>query len=773
MKCPYEIAYEAGQKILRIRCGACERLGSLHDSKCRGGIIGGLVNESNVSEIVLEREREYYFDANDTRVLNEYAQAWLGASTTLDGVKSIRGKEKRCNDCIATRTTFIGTLREELMLDWAFGHRLLIRAIEKEKRAKVKGKCRKCRDTYVEILSKVAGDLSKSEIVAISSDAPDDEVRIGTVYDRILSMKWRPFFIKSKLSPNLPDDSILKDVFEVGACRWKIYYLPSQANYFIYAETPEANLNLLEIDILRSVQRHMQRGEIEAILRSDQPQQAVAFLRDLAKRVILEEIRKRELEVQPDTVDKLSDIFAIYSGDLGILRRFIDCPGVTTVQVLHPPDTTTVKVEHEVYGQMDTGITVHTSELLRMISRMRYYTKRPFSKSSPFLDCDYMGLRISAACHPAIYETDTLGMTIAKPRAKPWTQPLFIQKRQLNLLASALASSILSIGRGASVVVLGPPGSGKTSTLESLLLECPTTWNYHIIEDVRELHKDVLQKLGYAITEYVVRPDLLEKSEHVLEPPAEDTVIHSARRRPYVYVLNEVRSETVYKVLSRMQGMTGTLSMSTLFARSIEDLWRQVRYAWGVPPDQFKQFDFILQLASFKPELAGGQVRRMIEVIEVRKDFEEDPIKEGGFARLMKYDPKRDVPVPTRDFLKGSKAIINKLCSDSWAKLNVFKIAKRVSIADSSQLLASTAWSSNMTTDELLMYILVNGKIKSDILELAKATDDGGRLECESVSAVYKRWRDILTQQNELYGGYELKSAYAEFSKWLSSTWRK
>lgn len=741
----------------------------MHDSRCRGGIITALISESNVSEIVLEREREYYFDANDTRVLNDYAQAWFKASATLDGIKSIRGREKRCNACVAARIEFVGTLRDELMLDWAFGYRLLTRTIEKEKRLKAKGKCRKCRDSYVKILSEIANDLSKSEIVAVSSDAPDDEVRIGTVYDRILSMKWRPFFIKSKLSPDLPDDAILRDVFEARSCRWKIYYLPSQANYFIYAETPEANLDLLEIDILRSVQKHMQRGEIEAILRSDQPQQAIAFLRDLARRVILEEIRKRELEVRPDTVDKLSEIFAIYFGDLGILRRFIDCPGVTTVQVLHPPDTTTVKVEHDTYGQMDTGITVHTSELLRMISRMRYYTKRPFSKSSPFLDCDYMGLRISAACHPAIYETDTLGMTIAKPRAKPWTQPLFIQKRQLNLLASALASSIISIGRGASVVVLGPPGAGKTSSLESLLLECPTTWNYHIIEDVRELHKDILQKLGYAITEYVVRPDLLEKSEHALEPPAEDTVIHTARRRPYVYVLNEVRSETLYKVLSRMQGMTGTLSMSTLFARSIEDLWRQVRYAWGVPPDQFKQFDLVLQLASFKPELAGGQIRRMIEVIEVRKDFDEDPIREGGFARLMKYDPKLDTLVPTPGFLKGSKATLHKLCSNSWAKLDVFKIAKRISIADSSQLLASTAWSSNMTAEELLTYILVNGKIKSDILELAKAIGDDGRLECEPVSTVYKRWRDILTQQNELYGGYELKSAYVEFSRWLSS----
>jgi len=769
MRCPYELTYEAGQKILRVKCGPCQRLGSLHDGGCREGIISALAAERNVWEVVLEREREYYFDADDTGVLSEYAAAWTKAKGALEGVGRLRGKKRRCDTCAAKRVELAQTLAQELLRDWAFGHRLLVKTAEGEREAKVDEGCRACQREYVELLSSVAEGLAGSKIIVAAKGASNDDVRIGTVYDALLSMKWRPFFIKSKLLPDVPEDAILKDVFEGELCRWKVHYVPSQAGYFLYAETPEASLNLLEVDILRSVQRYMQRGEIEAILRSSEPQQALSFLRDLARRVILEEIRGRGLEAELETVEKLADIFAVYFGDLGILRRLIDCPGVTTVQVLHPPDTTTVKVEHERYGQMETGIIVHTSELLRMVSRMRYYTKRPFSKSSPFLDCDYMGLRISAACHPAIYEPDTLGMTIAKPRARPWTQPLFIEKKQLNLLASALASSILSMGRGASVVVLGPPGAGKTSTLESLLIECPTIWNYHIIEDVRELHLDVLQKLGYSITEYAVRPDLLEKSEHALEPLAGDTVIHSARRRPYVYVLNEVRSETVYKVLSRIQGMTGTLSMSTLFARSVEDLWRQVRYAWGSPPDQFKQFDLVLQLSSFKPELAGGQIRRLTEIVEVRKDFKEDPVREGGFKRLMVYDPRADTLLPTKDFLEGPKPLMKRLCSASWDGLDAFEVAGKLSLSDSSPLLSFAAWSANLGADELLEYILVNGKLKSDILALSGAADDGSRLECEFVSTAYKRWRDILTRQSELHSTPELDAAYREFKAWLKS----
>lgn len=755
---------------MRIKCVPCQRLGGLHDAGCREGIISALAVERNVREVVLEREREYYLDADDTRVLSEYAGAWVKAKEALERVQHLKGKRKRCDGCVAKRVELVQTLVRELLRDWVLGYRLLIKTIERERGAEVDKECLKCKREYVGVMSGAAEGLAGSEIISSTKEASDDDVRIGTAYDAILTMKWRPFFIKSKLLPEIPEDAILRDVFEGELCRWKIYYVPSQAGYFIHAETPEANLNLLEVDILRSVQGHMQRGEIEAILRSSEPQQALGFLRDLARRVILEEIHGRGLEIGPGVVEKLADIFAVYFGDLGILRRLIDCPGVTAVQVLHPPDTTTVKVEHEKYGQMETGMTIHTSELLRMISRIRYYTKRPFSKSVPFLDCDYMGLRISAACHPAIYEPDTLGMTIAKPRARPWTQPLFIEKRQLNLLASALVSSILSMGRGASVVVLGPPGAGKTSTLESLLIECPTTWNYHIIEDVRELHLDVLQRLGYAITEYAVRPDLLEKSEHALEPLAADTVTHSARRRPYVYVLNEVRSETVYKVLSRIQGMTGTLSMSTLFARSVEDLWRQVRYAWGSPADQFKQFDLVLQLSSFKPGLAGGQIRRLTEIVEVRKDFEEDPVREKGFTRLMVYDPKMDALLPTEDFLEGPKTLINKLCSASWDGLDALEVAERLSLSDSGQLLSSTAWSANMTAGELLEHILVNGKLKSDILTLSSTTNDGSRLECEFISTAYKRWRDILTRQNELYGGHDLSSAYEEFKKWLKSS---
>lgn len=159
----------------------------------------------------------------------------------------------------------------------------------------------------------------------------------------------------------------------------------------------------------------------------------------------------------------------------------------------------------------------------------------------------------------------------------------------------------------------------------------------------------------------------------------------------------------------------------------------------------------------------------MTEIVEVRKDFEEDPVREGGFKRLMIYDPRADTLLPTKDLLEGPKSLMNRLCSASWEGLDVFEAAGKLSLSDSSPLLSSAAWSANMGADELLEYILVNGKLKSDILALSGAANDGSRLECEFVSASYKRWRDILTRQNELHGTPELGAAYGEFKAWLKS----
>jgi hypothetical protein len=53
----------------------------------------------------------------------------------------------------------------------------------------------------------------------------------------------------------------------------------------------------------------------------------------------------------------------------------------------------------------------------------------------------------------------------------------------------------------------------------------------------------------------------------------------------------------------------------------------------------------------------------MTEITEVRKNWDEDPVKEGGFVNLMEYSGKKDMLEPTDTFKNGESEILNRIAS--------------------------------------------------------------------------------------------------------------
>ena len=61
--------------------------------------------------------------------------------------------------------------------------------------------------------------------------------------------------------------------------------------------------------------------------------------------------------------------------------------------------------------------------------------------------------------------------------------------------------------------------------------------------------------------------------------------------------------------------------------------------------------------------------RRITQITEVRKKWEQDPLTEGGFVDMMTYDSKDDMLQPSRDILAGDSDVIKSIASSvrEWA----------------------------------------------------------------------------------------------------------
>jgi len=98
-----------------------------------------------------------------------------------------------------------------------------------------------------------------------------------------------------------------------------------------------------------------------------------------------------------------------------------------------------------------------------------------------------------------------------------------------------------------------------------------------------------------------------------------------------------------------------------VFDRVVNDL--------EVPVTSFKATDLIVVANPIKSADGLHSWRRVLEVAEVRKHWTKDPLSEGGFVDLMKYDVKEDVLKPSADLMNGDSEIMKDIASNvkGWA----------------------------------------------------------------------------------------------------------
>ncbi|MEM2300189.1 MAG: ATPase, T2SS/T4P/T4SS family [Candidatus Hadarchaeales archaeon] len=713
---------------LRVACFDEFKDSSLDDAECRRKVIEELQKEADVHRVLLDGPIvRVYLSEKIHKIARAIA---IAKRLALDDLSYSKYDEKKCNECIQKRKEAILKILEDLPKEPLLFKKL----VNPEKRATKKdNKCVKC--------ASVARENLFSEIISLFEDFTS-----GKSYAEIFCERKKPFFVDGIWNPP-PEGSKLVDEYELRNKRGlvRIWERKDSPVLFYELDLPEFHIPKEELELLYSAFN----------VQFDEPPPHAKFsFYDIAHTfteewyvALLHSIRSRTHEISSRRIHELSKILASWI-TYRLLEPFSCDDYLTDIYVHAPPELQPLMVEHEKWGRLETGIYWDTPSLLSLGESIASRLGTSFDEVRPQLDAEIpeLGMRVFISRDPAIWPK-SVEMSVRKRRVKPWTQPLFIFRGTLSPLASAFLSNALRIG--CSAFVIGEMGTAKTSQIETYIPEIGLQNRIVVFQDTQELHIEDFIANGYRISDVRAQnPEQLEKQIRAF-----------LRGGQSYWLITEVRSsEAVRSVLGAAVRQGSQPVVASFHAREKREAFVLVTHIMGLHPEAFKYIDLIISTARFSTR--SGNIRRIIEIAEVRKDWKENPL----YVEIFGDDRQNDILL-SKNLFSGPKNLVFKWNSTDLSKLDLKSSARllRFKAAEEggSDLIPKLCKKQGMDLDEFLVKILAEAKLKSFLLVLSQKSGKNEYLELPFVTKAYGVYFSLLRKlENPVM-------ALEEWKKWL------
>jgi len=194
----------------------------------------------------------------------------------------------------------------------------------------------------------------------------------------------------------------------------------------------------------------------------------------------------------------------------------------------------------------------------QMIDHLLSQTQRHLDAKSPLVQARVLdgAARLSAAIPPV---ADRLSATLRKYTLRRESLPYLLERDSLSPAAAGFLWAVMQSRR--SLIVSGPPGSGKTSLLSALLAATPANRCIRCAEEIRELSAPVTHG-----SYYEARPPALDGSGEI---SLRDLVKFLLSMRPDLIVVGEVRGAEAFELTRAVNAGCGFLC--TVHANSARD----------------------------------------------------------------------------------------------------------------------------------------------------------------------------------------------------------
>jgi len=741
----YEIVREAEEKILRVDCELCTFPPSVEDSStCMAKLIDLLLEVSGVTRVVLSQKRDYEYDFHQTQILNEVA--FLFKKLSSDENLSYPVVVVKSGGERFIRSVFINfqhILLTELKADPVSAF-VKLRRLYREERIRLDVLTDEefigVQKYFLGVVRFVLDELGKLKIVVLAESflagfKPGDR----QVYRRIFHPSVKPDFMFAKLMSAYPSEGSVVGSYSVDDTEVTIFEFPVSTKTLYHLIPPEFKFSEDKYEILDNARRIMaehkpEKGEFVDPARMREVFYSVGY--DL----ISDLVSSRGFKFSDEEVKELARVLLRYTVGFGLIEVLLADPKIQDVSVNSPMGRNPIFIVHQEFGDCYTNIIPTPAEAESWATKLRFISGRPLDEANPILDTELkipgITSRVAAISQPL--DPSGIAFSFRRHRDKPWTLPLFMHAGMIDHLAAGLLSFLIDGTR--TMLIAGTRSSGKTSLLGSLLVEIMRRYRIITIEDTLELPVGSLNGLGYNIQSMKVASALVGKE--TAEVDASRGIRTTLRLGDSALIIGEVRSSEALALYEAMRvGAAANVVAGTIHGASPYGVFDRVVNDIGVPRTSFKATDIIVVANPVRSASGLKKKRRVLQITEVRKDWESDPLRENGFVDLMKYDPVSDKLEVTDALMNGDSDILKEIAGN---------------ISD-----FAGDW------DSVWDNIVLRAECKKVLVDLAKKSNNLELLEAPFVIRCNDMFHKLSGRVKEETGGLDSKRILFDFKTWL------
>jgi len=744
----YDVIREGEDTIIRVDYENSPFIPSLEDNpSVMASTVDKLIEVPNATKIIFYQKRDYEYDYTQTEVLAELSRIYnklVKQKASFHIVTDPAYKDKAASFYNEVQHVVFHLLKSDPLGAYVELKRVLRReqlVLDKT----TEGGEIEARKKYISLLSYVKRMLDKSKIVELAeSYLAGHQVGDRTIYKRIFTPTIKPDFMFTKLMANYPPEGEELDNYNVGDTEITIFSQPDTIQSLYHMMPPEFKLSEEKYELIDLARRIMAEHKPKKEEFVD-PERMRSVFFNVGHDLIEELARHKGVRLKEKEIDELTGVLVRYTVGFGLIEILLQDEKVQDITINSPMGNIPIFLVHQDFTDCMTNIIPTVSEADSWASKMRMISGRPLDEANPILDTELIlpsaRARVCIVAPPL--NPHGLAYAFRRHRDKPWTLPLFIKNRMLNPMAAGILSFLIDGSR--TLLVAGTRSAGKSSLLGSVLTEIMRKYRIITIEDTLELPTEALRKFGYNIQPMKVAAAMAKGSAEV---PAAEGIRTTLRMGDSSLIVGEVRSEEALALYEAMRvGALANVVAGTIHGDSPYGVFDRVVNDLKVPRTSFKATDIIVVCNPIRSADGLHRWRRVTQITEVRKQWEEDPLMEKGFVDLMKYDSRSDELQPSSDLINGESDILKAIAG------NVKE------------------WAGNW--DAVWDNIMLRAKIKETLVNFSDKVNMPDLLEAKFVINSNDEFHRISDKVREELGYLDSKKIFFEWNEWMKRKVKK
>lgn len=729
--CGYEIVREGEEEVMRIECNACSYFPSLeNNATCMMRTIDKLAEVPSVSRVVFIQRRNYSYDYYQTQLLVEIANLYnfLTKQKKILSLENLGNHEDVAQRHANIRYLLFGLLRSDPLGAYVETKRLL-------REVKITNE----ESAYTKLLEYIFTLLGKTQLVGLFKGKLAGYVTGNReLYSEVFKPTITPDFIYTRLMAKFPKEAEQIESYSIKDVDINIFKLHDEINFLYHVTPPEFKISEEEyklLDLARTVLAEHKPREEEFL---DPERMRKTFL-NIGRDLLQELSESQNISIDYSKIQELNKILVRYTVGFGMLEVLLQDPKVQDIVINAPVGQTPIFIVHEDFGECRTNIVPAVPDVEGWATKFRLVSGRPLDEANPVLDTELNvpGARARAAIISNPLNPYGLAYALRRHRDAPWTLPLFIKNRMINSLTAGLLSFLIDGGR--CILFAGTRSSGKTSMMIASMFEIMNKYRIITSEDTLEIPNEAFRKLGYNIQSMKMRSALTVGGTEVA---ADEAIRTSLRMGDSSLIVGEIRSTEAKALWEAMRiGALANVVAGTIHGANPYAVFDRVVNDLNVPRTSFKATDLIFISNPIKSPDGLHRWRRGLQLAEVRKHWEEDPVKEKGFVDLLLYDTKTDELKPTDDLINGDSEVIKEIAGNI------------------------REWAGNW--DAVWENILLRAKIKQALVDYAEKIRNYELLEAPFVVKSNSMFHRICDEVTKELGGLDNKVIFEKWNEWM------